>query len=114
MRTIAAILAALVASVSYAASPAEPVIAKVYPGYDLPVFRLSRPPIFDPSVLISHMKQTIDPKGWTDGDAEVHVFKENMSFVIIQTPENHDRIRQLLDSLRWRVRVEPEDGQAAR
>jgi len=102
MRVFAPILAASMfnAGIAYAASP-ESLYPVTYPAYDLPVYRLSQGAIkFDPTLLISHIKQEIDPKSWTDGDAEVAIFKNNLSLVITQTAENHKRLSKLLDSLR--------------
>ena len=91
------VAAALLASTAFAA-PSDAVFLVTYSVCDLPVFRAGTK--FDPSLLIAHIEHEIDPKSWTDGDASISVYKDNLSLVVGQTAENHDRVRALLDSLR--------------
>ncbi len=56
---------------------------------------------FDP--LIELIQNTIDPQSWLDtngGPGTINEFRANLSLVISQTLENHERIQDLLESLR--------------
>ena len=56
---------------------------------------------FDP--LIDLIQNTIDPQSWLDtngGPGTIEEFRANLSLVISQTLENHERIQDLLESLR--------------
>ncbi len=94
------VLTLLVSHTSRAAAPAEPIVYnKVYAVSDLPVYAGKR---FDPSILISLMKTTVDPESWMK-NAAVSVYRDNLSLVVAQTDENHVRVRRLLDSFRQRA-----------
>ncbi|MEE2639091.1 MAG: hypothetical protein VX768_00570, partial [Planctomycetota bacterium] len=56
---------------------------------------------FDP--LIELIQNTIDPQSWLDtngGPGTINEFRANLSLVVSQTLENHERIQDLLESLR--------------
>lgn len=56
---------------------------------------------FEP--LIELIQNTIDPQSWLDtngGPGTINEFRANLSLVISQTLENHERIQDLLESLR--------------
>ncbi|MEC9094707.1 MAG: hypothetical protein VX438_18500 [Planctomycetota bacterium] len=56
---------------------------------------------FDP--LIQLIQDTIDPQSWMDtngGPGTINEFRANLSLVVSQTLENHERIQDLLESLR--------------
>lgn len=56
---------------------------------------------FDP--LIELIQNTIDPQSWQEtngGPGTIQEFRANLSLVVSQTLENHERIQDLLESLR--------------
>ena len=66
----------------------------------LPVFTAKQE--FDPSLLISHIKQTVAPESWGSKDkpAAISGSKEHQAVVVTQTSKNHEQVRKLLASLR--------------
>jgi hypothetical protein len=80
----------------------EPIYLVTYAIYDLPVYRIGPPNgfQFDPSLLVSHLKKTVDPQSWRTTDATITPFPQNLSVVIAQTKANHAEIAKLLESMR--------------
>ncbi len=70
---------------------------------DLPVWRTkgNGQPTFDPSVLIAHIKHSVDPESWERrGGPAIRQYDDNLSIVISQTEANHRQVRVLLEELR--------------
>ncbi|MGD9854261.1 MAG: hypothetical protein AB7U20_04845 [Planctomycetaceae bacterium] len=92
-----------------AADDADLLVPRVYPVADLPVWSLGdEKPRFDPSVLIAHIKSTVDPESWKDAaivpwkDAAIvgHEKAELACLVVRQTRANHDKVADVIRSLR--------------
>jgi hypothetical protein len=68
---------------------------------DLPVWRVkgNAAPQFAPELLTRYLRETIDPKSWSNG-AELRPEAARASLVISQTQENHTSISKAIDSLR--------------
>jgi hypothetical protein len=68
---------------------------------DLPVWRIkgNAAPQFAPDLLTKYLRETIDPKSWSNG-AEMRPETSRASLVISQTEENHTSISKAIGSFR--------------
>jgi hypothetical protein len=68
---------------------------------DLPVWRIkgNAAPQFAPELLNKYLRETIDPKSWSNG-AELRPEAARASLVISQTAENHECISKAIGSFR--------------
>jgi hypothetical protein len=68
---------------------------------DLPVWRIkgNAAPQFAPELLTKYLRETIDPKSWSNG-AEFRPEAARASLVISQTAENHECISKAIGSFR--------------
>jgi hypothetical protein len=94
-----------VAGISNAADEKKDVlIRRVYAVADLPVFKDSNDgPEFDATILLAHIQSTVEPESWMSsgkGEAEMQPFPKNHSIVVSQTQANHEKLVDLLESLR--------------
>jgi hypothetical protein len=82
-----------------AASPKYYAIS--YNVSDLAVWRIkaNAAPQFAPGLLTKYLRETIDPKSWSNG-AELRPEAARASLVISQTAENHTSISKAIDSFR--------------
>ncbi len=73
---------------------------RVYKVSDLPVWTAEKH--FDPSVLILLIQASVSPSDWKParGDSRMAPYPQNASLVISTGPENHDKIVELLESMR--------------
>ena len=98
-------LVIVVAGVSKASDDKKDVLYRVvYVVNDLPVFKDSKTgKEFDATLLMAHIQNTVEPDSWMSsgkGDAEMQPFPKNNSLVVSQTQANHEKLRNLLESLR--------------
>jgi hypothetical protein len=94
-----------VAAVSKAAEDKKDVLYRVvYVVNDLPVFKDSKNgKEFDATLLMAHIQSTVEPDSWMSsgkGKAEMGPFPKNSSIVESQTRANHEKLVDLLESLR--------------
>ncbi|MEO1524912.1 MAG: hypothetical protein AAFX06_05720 [Planctomycetota bacterium] len=79
------------------ASRDEPMVLTVYTLDGLPVYRVSDSgePVFDASLLVSHLKQMVDPGSW-EKPATITAVPESESLIVSQTRANHRAIASIL------------------
>jgi hypothetical protein len=101
-------------------SPPEELVVVVYPVSDLPVWKYSEPikwetdenshsrptqdrpdgeTKFDPSLLITFIKSSIDPESWKEGGL-IAPHEKTAAIVIRATDSNHQLIGDLLEKMR--------------
>ena len=75
----------------------DPMILTVYSVGDLPVYRVveTGEPVFDASLLISHLKKTVDHDSWNEG-ATIVPIANSKALIISQTRLNHRTIASIL------------------
>ena len=83
------------------AQKGKPIVTRVYKVADLPVWTSNKE--YDPSVLMRLIQASV-PSDWTSesADSTVAPYPQNASLVISTRPGNHDKIVDLLESMRPR------------
>lgn len=78
------------------------LVARVYPIGNLGVWRHERGStfLFDPTVLIAHLKRAVPPETWDDQRACIKPFAPNSTLVVKVAGENHRQIEETLAALR--------------
>ena len=79
----------------------KPIVTRVYKVADLPVWTSEKE--YDPSVLMRLIQASV-PSDWTSERAESTIapYPQNASLVISTRPKTHDKIVDLLESMRPR------------
>ncbi|MCA9110626.1 MAG: hypothetical protein KDA52_11795 [Planctomycetaceae bacterium] len=76
----------------------------VYPVADLTVRSVASKngddPTFDPWLLSTLIKATIEPESWQDGSGRIAIHEKTCSLIVRQTKENHDQVAELFSKLR--------------
>ena len=78
----------------------EPILTIAYKVADLPVWTAEKE--YDPSVLMRLIQASVSPSEWEAdrGDSRLAPYAKNNSLVISTRRENHDKITDLLESMR--------------
>ncbi|HTU26896.1 MAG TPA: hypothetical protein VMF30_15930 [Pirellulales bacterium] len=102
LATVAAIAVARVSHAEPATSPADPgVYTVIYNVADLPVWCVAaKEPQFDPSVVMALLEASVAPESWDPGPGSICASAEHKSIVVSQNRANHEKVVDVLRSLR--------------
>ena len=84
------------------AKTTKPIETRVYKVADLPVWTSEKK--YDPAVLMRLIQASVSPSDWAPkrGESKMAPYPQNASLIISTRPENHDKIVDLLESMRPR------------